>query len=123
MTRLVLAAALVVSGFTVLASAAAVLGWRRWLGVDSSPPLAEHPQLVVRGPFGLVRHPQTLGWLCVLLGGALWWPTPWIWFAAVVAALLLVLRARVQEAGMARRWGEAYARYRRAVPFLLPCRW
>ena len=123
MAVLLPAAALAAIGFGLLAWAAAVLGWRRWLGVDSAPCPAEQPPLVLGGPFAWVRHPQTLGWLCVIAAGALVWRRPVGWVVALVAAVLLLVRARRQEVEMAQRCGEAYARYQHVVSFLVPRWW
>ncbi|MFN8644846.1 MAG: methyltransferase [Candidatus Binatia bacterium] len=121
--RLMAAALLWLAGAAVLGWAAAVLGWRRWLDLDDAPPADESPHLVLRGPFGIVRHPQTLALLLLLGGAAVRWPRLGLWVPALIAATLVVGLAASEEPRLARRFGPAYKRYQRAVPFLLPRGW
>lgn len=75
------------------------------------------------------RHPQYLGWILwsygvylLLLRGQ--YPRrswgidaslPWL-----VSTLVIIGVAMLEEVGMRRQWGEAYTRYRRTAPFLVP---
>lgn len=113
----------VMGGAGVLAWSALALGWRRCLDLDDAPPGREMPHLVLGGPFGFVRHPQTLGLLLLLAAAALRWPRPGMWVATLLAGGLILSLAAGDEARLSDRFGEAYARYRRAVPFLLPRPW
>lgn len=121
--RLTAASALWLAGAGLLAWSAAVLGWRRWLDLDDAAPGPEEPRLVLRGPFGLVRHPQTLALLLLLGGAALHWPRPAFWVPALIAATVILALAASEEPRLAQRFGTAYQRYQRAVPFLLPRWW
>ena len=96
------------------------LGWRRGLGLSERPPDAALPPLVLYGPFRRVRHPRALALLCALAAGASAWRGTW-WLAGL-AAVVVLWQARRDDARLAVRFGEAYARYRRVVPFMLP-RW
>lgn len=99
------------------------LGWRRWLDLDDTPPDAALPRLVLYGPFRLVRHPQALGLLCLTLAAALRWRRPGMWLAAFAAAAVVIWLTLRDDEDLADRFGEAYARYRRAVGLLLPRLW
>jgi protein-S-isoprenylcysteine O-methyltransferase Ste14 len=98
------------------------LGWRRALGLSDDPPDPALPRLVFRGPYRSVRHPQLLGLVLVVAAAVLARPG----LATAAAALLVVLGGLVsmrhEERRLAERDGEAYARYRAAVPALWP-RW
>lgn len=92
-------------------------GLRRILGRPSPP-----PALVLRGPYRFVRHPCCSGVLLFLLGTWLWCPG-WIAAGGFVAGLgaCLAWVAFHDRRGVA-RFGEAYRRYREAVPALVPGR-
>ena len=96
------------------------LGWMRALGLTSQPRHAEDPWLILGGPFRLVRHPEALGWILVLLGSATARGTVEAWVVAGVTAAALALLAHRSERALLDRFGEAYRRYRIAVPFLFP---
>ncbi len=112
----------IVAGAAWLAWAVATLGWRRFLDLSDAPPGPERPALVLGGPFALVRHPQSLGVLAMLLGTGLLWSGPRTWLATGLAAALVIAAARRDDARQAARFGAAYARYQQAVPFLVPRR-
>ena len=121
--RLIGAAVLGLAGAGLLVWAAAVLGWRRWLDLDDASPAPESPPLVLRGPFGIIRHPQSLALLLLLGSAAARWPRPALWVPALIAATLILALAASEEPRLAKRFGVAYQRYQRAVPFLLPRWW
>lgn len=96
------------------------LGWRRALDLTAAPPDPALPQLVFGGPFGFVRHPQSLGLLLILAGAALDFRSAMTWPVAGLAGGLVIAAAVRHDRELAGRCGEAYARYQRAVPLLLP---
>ena len=76
--------------------------------------------VVTRGPYRWVRHPYFLAILMLLLGAIV---ALRAWAALVLflpAARLTVERARREEHNLRLRFPEAYDRYARLVPFLLP---
>ncbi|MDX2167993.1 MAG: methyltransferase [Deltaproteobacteria bacterium] len=110
-------------GLLWLAWAWRELGWRRWLDLGDTPQHTALPRLVLYGPFRRVRHPQTLGLLLVLLAEAVRWNRIGMWGAALLSSAVVVYLARRDERRLAQRFGEAYRRYQRAVPMLLPRVW
>ncbi len=106
-------------GTTLELWAVVALGWRRALNLTAAPPDPALPRLVFGGPFGLVRHPQSLGLLLILAGAAVGCRSVGMWLATVLAGGLVVAMAVRHERELARHWGEAYARYRRAAPLVL----
>jgi protein-S-isoprenylcysteine O-methyltransferase Ste14 len=80
-------------------------------------------ELVTRGPFAYVRHPLyatimfTVPPLFVIWFSDLLFVAPWV--LIIVAAHWVV---SFEEQGLAEAFGEAYERYRRDVPALLPIR-
>ena len=103
---------LTVAGLALsLSAAATVLRHRTTLA-------PHHPvaRLVTTGPFRISRNPMYTGLTIAYLGVALWIGT---WWPIVLAplAVLAMLRGVIlpEEAYLAERFGDEYARYRRAV--------
>ena len=68
-------------------------------------------RLVTHGVHAVMRHPSELGFIAWVLGLCIAAPTP---FAIVVALLqlpLLVFRLRIEEAALAKQFGEQWVRY------------
>jgi protein-S-isoprenylcysteine O-methyltransferase Ste14 len=79
----------------------------------------EH-ELIRSGPYALVRHPIYSGMLVAMLGTAIV-IGQWRALVALVFFVAAVLRrARVEECWMGEIFSDAYARYRREVPALIP---
>lgn len=76
---------------------------------------------IAQGPYRFVRHPVYLGLTTALAGLTLAFNS---WSATIaVFALFLpsqIMRARLEEAGLVRRFGTVYATYRLHTGFLLP---
>jgi protein-S-isoprenylcysteine O-methyltransferase Ste14 len=78
-------------------------------------------RLVVRGPYAYVRNPMISGVMLVLVGEALLLRSPahLVWAGAFFLINAIYIPA-VEEPGLRRRFGEAYERYAREVPRLVP---
>ncbi|MFN3447480.1 MAG: methyltransferase family protein [Roseococcus sp.] len=106
-------------GMALILLAFAWVGWAllALVRVGNDPrPDREDAALVTGGPYRFGRNPIYLGFVMVLAGAALSWGTLWAWLA--VGALFLALDfavVRREEAYLARRFGDAYAEYRRRV--------
>lgn len=120
MAYLVAAAVLVLLGIGLELWAGSELGWRRALDLDDAPPDAALPLLVFGGPFIRIRHPQSLGLLLILAGAALAWRSIGIYAIAGIAGALVIAMALRHDRELARRFGDTYLRYQRAVPLLVP---
>lgn len=78
-------------------------------------------RLVVQGPYRHVRNPMISGVLFLLLGeAALLGSAPLLILFGAVLALNAVYLPLVEEAGLARRFGDDYEIYRTHVPRWLP---
>ena len=74
-------------------------------------------RLVVTGLYGYSRNPMYLGVLLILLGWALAWRLQALWVYLGVIGLAFHLRVVLgEEPWLAARYGDAWSRYRRAVP-------
>ena len=77
-------------------------------------------QLIVRGPYQIVRHPIYTGLLAGLFGTALIYGLMRCFVGVVVVGLGLWLKAQTEEQFMLQRFGAQYALYRQQVRALIP---
>jgi len=79
----------------------------------------EH-QLATTGPYARVRHPQYLGFILIMLGFLLQWPTLLTLVMFPVLVAMYVRLARSEEREALATFGEAYARYMAETPGFVP---
>lgn len=101
--------AFIIGGFWLIAA-----GWRALrAGLEAGT-------LATTGPYARLRHPQYAGFVLVMIGFLLQWPT--LATLVMFPVLLLVYRrlAIREEREVAERFGEAWERYARETPRFLP---
>jgi protein-S-isoprenylcysteine O-methyltransferase Ste14 len=98
---------LIAIGMTLLA-----IGWAQVFG-------ARH-ELVTGGIYGVVRHPQYLGLMLVIVAFNIQWPTLLTLLMAPVLIVAYVRQAHREDAELAARFGEAFSRYAARVPAFIP---
>ena len=110
----------VTAGFVLVALGEAVRFW-------AAGHLLKTAELVTSGPYRFTRNPLYLGRLLIFTGFAVMaqlpWGVNWIVLAlgyAIFFGYYLPRKERVEPARLAQVHGEAYERYRRAVPALFP---
>jgi protein-S-isoprenylcysteine O-methyltransferase Ste14 len=87
---------------------------------SSTPTVKIQHQLRTGGPYAVTRHPIYTGLLGMLLGSVLMVGVgPWL-VALVVYFVFIEIRIHFEEKLMLETFPEAYSRYRRAVPQLVP---
>jgi protein-S-isoprenylcysteine O-methyltransferase Ste14 len=102
------------TSFTLWARAALGTMW------SSSPTVKVQHQLRTEGPYAVTRHPIYTGLLGMLLGSfLLGGVAPWL-VALLAYFVFIVIRIQSEEKLMLEAFPEAYTRYRRAVPQLVP---
>lgn len=72
------------------------------------------------GSYAYVRHPQYDGFILILLGFLLQWPTLLTVVMFPVLVWMYVRLARQEEREVRAEFGEAYARYVAATPAFVP---
>ena len=99
------------AGFGVLAKAWPVLYQAQRAG-----------KLATTGPYGVIRHPQYAGFVLIMFGFLLQWPT--IVTAAMfpILVMMYVRLARHEEREARAVFGEDYARYAAVTPAFVPRR-
>ncbi len=118
--------ALAVVGFVGLSAGAGIVLWGRLaLGrshnissVTGVELFADH-HLITAGPYALVRHPMYSGFFVAILGTLLLYRT-WTIAFIVLHGLVFVVRARREEAALARTFGEEWQAYASRVPAFVP---
>ncbi|AFN73915.1 putative isoprenylcysteine carboxyl methyltransferase [Melioribacter roseus P3M-2] len=83
--------------------------------------ILKNHQLVTKGPYKFIRHPQYLSQILSDLGAGLALGS----FLIVPIALLLelplfVLRAGLEDKLLEKRFGEEYLNYKKSTPFMIP---
>ena len=100
---------LIVAGFWLLASA-----WKILYAAQRTH------QLATTGPYARVRHPQYIGFVLIMSGFLLQWPTI-VTLAMFPVLVSMYLRlARREERDAREEFGEAYRRYEEDTPAFLP---
>jgi protein-S-isoprenylcysteine O-methyltransferase Ste14 len=105
----VLSNVLIFGGFIVIGSA-----WRVLYEAQRSG------QLATAGPYGRVRHPQYVGFVAILFGFLLQWPTLPTLIMFPILVTMYVRLARREEREALARFGAAYARYAAETPAFIP---
>ena len=76
--------------------------------------------LATTGPYAHVRHPQYAGFVLIMVGFLLQWPTLLTLAMFPVLVFMYVRLARQEEREALAAFGEAYAAYARRVPAFFP---
>ncbi|MBI2132338.1 MAG: isoprenylcysteine carboxylmethyltransferase family protein [Candidatus Tectomicrobia bacterium] len=78
-------------------------------------------RVAAAGPYARMRHPQYAGFILVMLGFLLQWPTlPTLLMFPLLVAMYVRL-ARREEMEALTEFGEEYDRYAKGVPAFIPC--
>jgi protein-S-isoprenylcysteine O-methyltransferase Ste14 len=77
-------------------------------------------ELATTGPYAHVRHPQYVGFILVMFGFLLQWPTLLTLMMFPVLVWMYVRLARSEEREAEAEFGETYRAYARRVPAFLP---
>lgn len=105
----VLSGLLIGGGFLLLANA-----WRVLYAAQRTHTLA------TTGPYAYVRHPQYAGFVLILFGFLLQWPTLLTLVMFPVLVAMYVRLARREEREVAAEFGQGYARYAALTPAFIP---
>jgi protein-S-isoprenylcysteine O-methyltransferase Ste14 len=81
---------------------------------------ARDDRLAITGPYARVRHPQYDGFLLVMIGFLLQWPTIPTLIMFPVLVLVYARLARSEERAVARRFGAQWTAYAARTPAFLP---
>ena len=103
--------AFIIGGFWLIAA-----GWKHLLSAQKANRLA------TEGPYARLRHPQYLGFILIMVGFLLQWPTL---ATLVMFPILLVVYRRLaihEEREVSDRFGDAWKAYASVTPRFLPRR-
>jgi protein-S-isoprenylcysteine O-methyltransferase Ste14 len=100
---------LIIAGFWIVASAWRVLHAAQRAGT-----------LATSGAYARIRHPQYLGFVLVMTGFLLQWPTILTLLMYPVLVTMYLRLARREEADTRREFGADYERYAATVPAFIP---
>ena len=76
--------------------------------------------LAVTGPYARIRHPQYAGFILILLGFLLQWPTLLTLLMFPILLVMYIRLARREEREVLTEFGAGYARYVRVTPAFFP---
>ena len=105
----ILSYVLIGAGFVLIASA-----WRVLFHAQKTGTLA------TTGPYSYVRHPQYVGFILVMLGFLVQWPTILTLAMFSVLTFMYVHLAQREEQEVAAQFGDEYRRYMAVVPGFIP---
>jgi len=93
------------------------LTYRAWLVLHAAQ---REGKLATTGPYSLVRHPQYDGFILVMLGFLLMWPTLLTLLMFPILLVVYIRLARQEEKLVRQEFGSAYDKYAKDVPAFLP---
>lgn len=79
-----------------------------------------HHKLAVTGLYAKVRHPQYDGFIIIMVGFLLQWPTILTLIMFPILVYVYIRLARSEEKQVAEKFGEEYKRYTEATPAFIP---
>jgi protein-S-isoprenylcysteine O-methyltransferase Ste14 len=115
----ILADLLTVAGLAIAIWARAVLG-RNW---SATIAFKQDHELIQRGPYAYVRHPIYSGLLLMALGTAVESGRLESFVLLTAVAVVVAVKAHLEERLMSTHFPEAYPAYRRRVKALIPGVW
>jgi protein-S-isoprenylcysteine O-methyltransferase Ste14 len=77
-------------------------------------------RLATSGPYARIRHPQYSGFVLIMTGFLVQWPTLVTLAMYPVLVFMYARLAKREESEMLARFGDEYRRYRNAVPAFIP---
>lgn len=105
----ILSNVLIIAGFWLLATA-----WRALYDAR------KNHRLATTGPYAKIRHPQYAGFILIMTGFLLQWPTLVTLAMYPILVLVYVRLARREEADAVAEFGEQYRRYMAMTPAFIP---
>ena len=82
--------------------------------------IKKNHQLVTKGPFRIIRHPQYISQILVDLGGAAATLSYIVAPIAIIQIPFILLRASVEDKLMAKHFGNEFSSYKKKSGFVLP---
>ena len=79
-------------------------------------------QLATTGPYAYLRHPQYVGFVAIMLGFLVQWPTIITLVMFPILVTMYIRLARREEREALAEFGDPYARYAAATPAFVPRR-
>ncbi|MFX0042609.1 MAG: methyltransferase family protein [Candidatus Hodarchaeota archaeon] len=89
-------------------------------GVQKGKSYVHTTELVEKGPYAIVRHPQYLGGILFTISITLWTQ---LWVSLILSVIILILTYQwtyVEDKNLIDKFGEDYKRYKEKVPRLNP---
>ena len=80
----------------------------------------QHRALATTGPYSYVRHPQYMGFILIMFGFLLQWPTLLTLLMFPVLVVMYVRLAHHEEGEVRAEFGDAYDRYAAKTPAWIP---
>lgn len=105
----ILSSVFIVGGFFLLSSA-----WRVLYAAQ------RHHRLATAGPYARIRHPQYIGFVLIMLGFLLQWPTILTVVMFPILVFMYVKLARTEEREARSQFGAEYDTYAARVPAFFP---
>jgi len=102
---------------TVLIAAGFYLLYRSWLVLYAAQ---RDKRLATEGPYARVRHPQYIGFVLILTGFLLQWPTLLTVAMYPILVIMYVRLARREEREIEARFGDAYRAWAAGTPAFIP---
>jgi len=100
-----------------------VIGGGFWLLADSWKVLYKAQRgrtLAITGPYARLRHPQYVGFILIMFGFLLQWPTLVTLVMFPILVTMYVLLAKREERESEAEFGEEYRRYAATTPAFIP---